>query len=109
MDIITLALAKRYVQETLEGQGALKGNDGKSAYDIAVENGFSGTEEEWIKSLQGITPHIGENGNWFIDDVDTNIPANGNTATLKGKLIFGPYVYDGSKDIEVSIYNGEEI
>jgi len=28
----------------LEGQGALKGNDGKSAYQVAVDNGFSGTE-----------------------------------------------------------------
>ena len=51
MDIITLALAKRYVQETLEGQGALKGNDGKSAYDIAVEQGFEGTIDEWLASF----------------------------------------------------------
>ncbi len=27
--------------------------DGKSAYDIAVENGFEGTEEQWIESLKG--------------------------------------------------------
>lgn len=26
---------------------------GKSAYDIAVEKGFNGTEEEWIESLRG--------------------------------------------------------
>ena len=43
MDIITLALAKKYVQETVEGAGALKGKDGKSAYQVAVDNGFSGT------------------------------------------------------------------
>lgn len=30
----------------------LNGN-GKSAYDIAVENGFDGTVEEWLASLQG--------------------------------------------------------
>jgi hypothetical protein len=29
------------------------GADGKSAYEIAVENGFSGTEEEWLISLEG--------------------------------------------------------
>lgn len=30
-----------------------KGNDGASAYDIAVANGFEGTEEEWLASLKG--------------------------------------------------------
>ncbi len=29
------------------------GADGKSAYDIAVDNGFEGTEEEWLESLRG--------------------------------------------------------
>lgn len=29
------------------------GADGKSAYEIAVENGFVGTEVEWLASLQG--------------------------------------------------------
>lgn len=28
---------------------------GKSAYDIAVKNGYTGTEEEWIESLKGDT------------------------------------------------------
>ncbi len=30
-----------------------KGDSGKSAYAIAVENGFSGTVEEWLESLKG--------------------------------------------------------
>lgn len=29
------------------------GADGKSAYEIAVEHGFEGTEEEWLESLKG--------------------------------------------------------
>ena len=28
---------------------------GKSAYDIAVKNGYTGTEEEWLESLKGDT------------------------------------------------------
>ena len=52
-------------------------NGGKSAYEIAVENGFQGTVEEWLASLKGVTPHIGPNGNWFIGDIDTNVPATG--------------------------------
>lgn len=35
------------------GGGGTPGADGKSAYEIAVENGFVGTEEEWLESLQG--------------------------------------------------------
>ena len=30
-----------------------KGDPGKSAYEIAVEQGFVGTEEEWLESLHG--------------------------------------------------------
>lgn len=31
----------------------VNGDDGASAYEIAVENGFHGTEEEWLQSLHG--------------------------------------------------------
>lgn len=78
MDLITYALLKKYVKASLAGAGALQGEDGKSAYEIAVEQGFSGTEEEWISSLTGVsgeTPHIGENGNWFVGAVDTGVCA----------------------------------
>lgn len=30
----------------------VRGSDGKSAYEIAVEHGFAGTEEEWLDSLR---------------------------------------------------------
>lgn len=48
MDIITYALSKKYADENA-GEGA----PGKSAYEIAVENGFIGSEEEWLESLVG--------------------------------------------------------
>ena len=31
------------------------GEDGKSAYEVAVQNGFVGTEQEWLDSLVGAT------------------------------------------------------
>jgi serine protease Do len=34
------------------------GERGKSAYEIAVENGFVGTEEEWLESLKGANDAI---------------------------------------------------
>ena len=38
------------------------GEAGKSAYDIAVELGFVGTEEEWLESLRGPQGEKGEQG-----------------------------------------------
>ncbi|MGL6038683.1 MAG: phage upper tail fiber protein [Soonwooa sp.] len=38
------------------------GGDGKSAYEIAVENGFVGTEAQWLASLKGKDGKDGENG-----------------------------------------------
>jgi|GEM_PF-4161516 len=35
--------------EKLETEGV----EGKSAYQVAVDEGFVGTEEEWLASLQG--------------------------------------------------------
>lgn len=29
------------------------GNDGKSAYEVAVKNGYAGTEQQWLSSLKG--------------------------------------------------------
>lgn len=50
MDITTYVLAKRYINEVLQGSGSLQG---KSAYEIAVDNGFIGSEAEWLESLIG--------------------------------------------------------
>jgi len=39
-----------------------KGDPGKSAYEIAVEHGFVGTEEEWLQSLHGAQGEQGPEG-----------------------------------------------
>lgn len=39
-----------------------KGKDGKSAYEIAVEHGFVGTEADWLKNLKGVDGKDGVNG-----------------------------------------------
>ena len=39
-----------------------KGKDGKSAFEIAVEYGFVGTEAEWLESLKGVDGKDGVNG-----------------------------------------------
>ena len=48
----------------------------QAMYELAVKDGFIGTFREWLKSLQGESPYIGPNGNWFIGDTDTGILAS---------------------------------
>lgn len=73
MDILTYILSKRYIEDSLKGVGALKG---KSAYEIACDNGFKGSPEEWLDSLKGETPRISDDGTWVIGEVDTGILAS---------------------------------
>ncbi len=42
-------------------QGGI-GPDGLSAYDVALKNGFEGTEEEWLASLKGADGKDGQDG-----------------------------------------------
>ena len=51
---------------------SLKGADGKSAYEIAVEHGYVGTEEQWLASLKGIKGDKGDKGDPGQDYVLTN-------------------------------------
>lgn len=44
------------------GQSGANGQDGKSAYQIAVENGYSGTVSEWLNSLKGTDGQNGADG-----------------------------------------------
>ena len=43
-------------------QYSLLGPEGKSAYQVAVANGFSGTEKEWLASLKGDKGDTGPQG-----------------------------------------------
>lgn len=49
------------IEEQIES-GALSGPQGESAYDIAVKDGFKGTEEEWLASLKGPKGETGATG-----------------------------------------------
>ncbi len=72
MNIVDIAIAKSYTSSSLQGSGALKGQkgdpgkdgkdgiNGKSAYQIAVDNGYVGTELEWLESLKCKDGNSGE-------------------------------------------------
>ena len=76
MNILDISIAKSYVKETLKGAGAIQGLpgkdgkdgvNGKSAYQIAVDNGYIGTELEWLESLKGKDGNSKEN---ILDDIE---------------------------------------
>ena len=69
------------------------GTDGKSAYEIAVDNGFVGTETEWLESLKGaegtngatFTPYVSSSGELsWTNDADKENPATVNIKGVKG-------------------------
>lgn len=45
-----------------DGNDGQDGTDGKSAYEVAVANGFIGTEREWVDSLKGADGRQGVDG-----------------------------------------------
>lgn len=52
--------------------------NGKSAYEIAVKNGFEGTEQEWLDSLKG------QGGSVIVDDAMSNSSTN----PVQNKVIY---------------------
>lgn len=52
---LSVVASREYVDNTTKG---LVGPAGKSAYEIAVDNGFIGTEEEWLASLSSAAAPI---------------------------------------------------
>ncbi len=64
-----------------------------TAYAQAQELGYAGTLEEFVQMISGkdgangkngndgMTPHIGENGNWFIGETDTGVKVTGSNGT----------------------------
>lgn len=68
------------------GGGGGTGANGKSAYELALEHGFEGTEEEWLASLKG------EDG----ADGKDYVLTDGDKEEIAQKAIANLPVYDGS-------------
>lgn len=52
------------MSDILRGSLGFKGNDGLSAYEIAVKNGFNGSEQDWLATL-GTTNHFAQTKSIF--------------------------------------------
>ena len=55
-------LYTQLLKKLSEMQAGANGKDGRSAYEIAIENGFVGTVAEWLESLKGRNGIDGKDG-----------------------------------------------
>jgi len=88
----------RFTQAGGSGSGAPgpQGPAGDSAYDIAVANGFIGTEQEWLDSIGGGgTADLGDfqftAGTATVNDDETLVIQANNPTTVKSQLVLNPY------------------
>lgn len=66
-----------------------------SAYDIAVKNGFVGTEEEWLASLRGEDGKDGEDGTGTGNPAASDTARNINEALLASVSIYCRFTKEG--------------
>ena len=89
--VITIVDADGETSATLHnGANGEKGTDGKSAYLIAVEQGYQGSESDWLSSLKG---DKGEKGN-------TGAKGNPGQDGAEGKSAYAIAVEHGYEDSE---------
>ena len=89
--VITIVDAEGETSATLHnGANGEKGTDGKSAYQIAVEQGYQGSESDWLSSLKG---DKGEKGN-------TGAKGNPGQDGTDGKSAYAIAVEHGYEDSE---------
>lgn len=94
----------RFTGSSGGGSGAPgpQGPAGDSAYDIAVENGFVGTEQEWLDSFGG-TANIAD----FVfnyDEEDTN-----STITIHNHDMVIQTTRDSDEDSDISLNSADDI
>lgn len=84
------------MSDILRGKLGYKGESGDSAYEIAVKNGFSGTEKEWLATL-GTTNHFEQTKTTY-----TTTTTNVTTISIPTSYI------DGSSFLDVFV-NGQRL
>ena len=80
------------------------GKDGASAYEIAVEKGFKGTEEEWLASLKGTDGTSGESAYQIAVNNGYKGTVTEWLASLKGDS--GSGGSNGKSAYEIAVENG---
>ena len=90
----------------LEEGGGGSGAEGKSAYQIAVDNGFAGTETEWLESLKGENGYTPQKGIDYFDGKDGYTPQKGIDYFDGAKG--DPFTYDDFTPEQLEALKGED-
>lgn len=92
-------------ERTIKGAlNAESGYDGKSAYEIALRNGFKGTEEEWLLSLAGKSGVYVGSGD-MPEDCNVQIDPEGEILTLEE--LVASLISKANKISSVTLYANE--
>ena len=86
--------------------------DSRSAYEIAIDNGFSGTEQEWLESLNGKSAYeiavdngfSGTEADWVQVLYDGS--ASGEDVLSDAAIYFGELGANGKSAYEIAVDNG---
>jgi len=70
----------------INGTNGTNGVNGQSAYQIAVANGYVGTESQWLASLQGPQGPAGANGTGSVVSITAGDGLSGGTITTSGTI-----------------------
>lgn len=84
-------------------EGQVPTADGKGGWSWENQNGGSAS------GTDGITPHIGENGNWYIGDTDTGRPSRGEPGRDGATPQRGVDYWTDADKIEIKSYVDEAI
>lgn len=82
------------IRGSITSPDMIHGKDGKDAYEVAVDNGFEGTVEEWLASLHGAVSVAS-----VTQTTETSGSGGENVVTVK--------LTNGSEST-FSVYNGED-
>jgi hypothetical protein len=118
-DIYTITLTDEatytfQVYNGKDGEDGADGAPGKSAYEIAVLNGFQGTEQEWLQSLIGPKGDKGDPGEPGPNEVTTATATNidgilkGNGSYVQAAIAGTDYATPGNVSNAVSNHNNDE-
>lgn len=92
-----LAEMKKLLSEVQNGSNGKDGENGLSAYELAVQEGFTGSLTEWLNSLKGADGKDGDDGKDGADGINGKDGVDGRDGT-DGK--------DGLSAYEIALKNG---
>lgn len=96
-----------------QGEKGEPGKNGDSAYEIYRDAEYAAgreplTQAAWLASLNGVTPHIGTNGNWYLGDQDTGVKALAQNGT-DGVGVREIKMSEDGKSLAVTFTSGDTV